>query len=194
MVLTLFSLLGEAGHLQEYQSQLVAEQAALLQVGETSVDAQSSAIPRHHEIGKRYDVHCLDVVVPGGALLTQPDDGLGGIVEHPLLEVGVLAVLHLHDDFLPAARLAKYVVDGRAVAVEHCLLLLVEEREIGDDVLPVKQGVEEIEQAWLGELLPEDYLEAHVCERVDEFSHNLLQLLGKGTFYFFNGKTFRSLF
>ena len=83
----------------------------------------------------------------------------------------MFAVLHLHDNLLACSCLAEDVVDGRLVAVEERRLLLVKELQIGNRALALKQCVQEVKQAGLGELLPEDDLEADVSKRIDEFSH-----------------------
>jgi len=41
---------------------------------------------------------------------------------------------------------------------------------------PFKQVVEEVEQQWLREFLPEDTLEANVCKRIDKLSHIPIQM------------------
>lgn len=93
-------------------------------------------------------------------------------IYHPLFEVGVFAVLHFDNDFLAAFRLTENVVDGRAVAVIDGWLLLVEELQIGDGALTLKQRIQEVKQVRLGEILTEDDLETDVRERINELSHN----------------------
>ena len=64
-----------------------------------------------------------------------------------------------------------HVVDGRAVTVVLCRLLLVEQLQTGDMTLPFQQVVQKVQQQGLGELLTEDALEADISKRIDKLSH-----------------------
>ena len=86
----------------------------------------------------------------------------------------MLPVLHLHYYALVVIRLAKHVIDERAVIPVLRWLFLVQEGDISDDLLAFQQVVEKIEKQRLGNLLPEDSLEADVGEGVDVFGHILL--------------------
>lgn len=85
----------------------------------------------------------------------------------------MLPVLHLHYYALVVIRLAKHVIDERAVIPVLRWLFLVQEGDISDDLLAFQQVVEKIEKQRLGNLLPEDSLEADVGERVYELAHRL---------------------
>ena len=85
--------------------------------------------------------------------------------------MGLVAVLHLDNDLLARVRLAIHIVDGRAVTVVLCRLLLVEQLQTGDVTLPFQQVVQKVLQQGLGELLTEDALEADISKRIDKLSH-----------------------
>lgn len=71
----------------------------------------------------------------------------------------MLPVLHLHYYALVVIRLAKHVIDERAVIPVLRRLFLVQEGDISDDLLAFQQVVEEIQQKRLGNFLAEDSLE-----------------------------------
>ena len=85
----------------------------------------------------------------------------------------MLPVLHLHYYALVVIRLAKHVIDERAVIPVLRWLLLVQKGDIRDDLLAFQQVVEEIQQKRLGNFLAEDSLEPDVGERIYELAHRI---------------------
>ena len=81
------------------------------------------------------------------------------------------SVLHLYNDLLAVVGLAIYVVDQRPVFLKQGGLLLVEECQVGDVLLSLKQTIEEVKQQRFRQLLSEDSLETDISERIGIFCH-----------------------
>ena len=87
--------------------------------------------------------------------------------------------MHLNYYLLSLVGLAINVVNQRPVFLKQCRLLLVEECQVDDVLLSLKQAVEEVEQQRFRQLLSEDSLETDIGERINVFCHISQFLLAK---------------
>ena len=70
------------------------------------------------EVHEEHAVDRLEVEFPVHSLFPLACDGLRQVVERPLAEVDLLAVLHLHDELLAVLVGAVDVIDDSPVALE----------------------------------------------------------------------------
>ena len=95
--------------------------------------------------------------------------GEGGVVDAAVLEIGLLCLLHLHDEAPAVARHAVHVEHCAPVAVAVAQLLAVEVLHVGYvQVLGCEQRVEEADEQVLVHLCAEQPLETEVGVGVDE--------------------------
>ena len=171
IIVAFLRLLLKVWQLEEYHSHVPGEQFAFLHVHQCDIRAELLADVIEAEVQETHEIHGADAVSPVHAALALARYGFRRIIDAALLEIGLLAVLHLHDDVLAAVGLAEDVVNQRAAVLELCGLLFVEERYLLDDALAFEQIVQEIQQEGAGQLLAEDALETYIGKRVDIFAH-----------------------
>ena len=118
IILTFFGRLLEIGELEEYHPYILGEDLVRPCVHERHIRAELRTDVIQTEIQEGDEIHGVNAVLPVHSALALPGDGFRGVVDAPLLEEGLFAVLHLHDDVLVVRCAAKDVIDERTVVGE----------------------------------------------------------------------------
>ena len=157
--------LGELGHLQVDERQLVVEHLLRLQLHQLHLVVVVRPLLLEAEVQDADGVDALQLVVPHslGGLLA---DGEGGVIDAAVLEELLLALLHLHQEVLPLLVLAIHVEHGTAVVFLRAQTLRVEVGDVPHHFLPVQQRVEEADEQLLVDFRTEQLLESEVGIKV----------------------------
>ena len=95
-------------------------------------------------------------------------DGRGSIIDTAVLEIGLLGLLHLHNEAAPVLRHAIDIEHGTAVAKAVAQVLSVEILDILNLLLAaIQQGIQETDEQVLVHLSAEKLLEAEIGVRID---------------------------
>ncbi len=101
---------------------------------------------------------------------------MGEIKQRPFAEVGLLSVLHFHNEMLTRFGRAIDVVNHATVAHEFGQQFLVQKRDIPDLLFVYKQVVQKVDQQVFADFLFENPLKPRVGKGVDKAWHKLVFL------------------
>ena len=166
IILACFGFLLEIGELKVYHPHLFREELFALHVHQRHVGAECSADVRQGEVEYGHEIDGVNLVLPLQSFLSLLGNGLAGIVDASVLEVGLCLVLHLYDEVFVVLVLAVEVVYQGSSVDGLRGDFLVEEGEVGNFPFPLQQVVEEVDDERLRDFLSEDALETDVGEGV----------------------------
>ena len=118
------------------------------------------------EVEYAYHIDGFQLIIPF-ALETLLTDWESGVIDAPVLEVLLLAALHLHKYLLATLILAIYIEHGAAVTFRRTQMLGVEIIKVAYHFLAAKQAVDETYQKFLVYFRAEKHLETEVGIRID---------------------------
>ena len=122
--------LGEAGKLQEDETELVGEHFVRIPVGQDDVRAEFAGRVGQVEIHEEDAIHGFQVEFPFGTPFPLPGDGLREVVQSPFTEKGLFTVLHFHDELFTVFIRTIYVIDDAPVAGKVRQQLFVQECDV----------------------------------------------------------------
>ena len=124
------------------------------------------ALAVESEVQYAYDIHGFQPVVPF-PFLSLLTDGEGGVVDAAVLEVLLLAALHLHQYLFSPLILAIHIEYRPAVCLAATQMFRVQVGQAHDLVFGGEQAVDEAYQQFLVHLRAEQFLEPKVGVRID---------------------------
>jgi Na+/H+ antiporter NhaA len=124
-------------------------------------------IVREYEIQYAYGIDAFQIEVPVRAALTLLAYGKSGVEYASVFKIALLYLLHLNDELLAVLVLAIYVENSLSFTIVFTKFLAVEVLYVLDDLLVVKQGVQETDEQVLVHLRTEKFFETEVGIRID---------------------------
>ena len=119
-------------------------------------------------------------------VLHLPANGATHVKQRPVQKAAVKAVLHLHDDIFSRVRQAVQIVDNTRICHAVGVILLVQENQIRDTVLPRKQLVKERDKQFLAGRLSEYNLESNIRKRVHKMPARQIHTVHNFSFRLFD--------
>ena len=170
--LTIFFVFCKRRQFKEHKPQFVREHAVSVTVGQHDIRTQLPRRIVQPEIHEKHAIDSFQIEHPVHTLLPLFGNCARQIIQSPLLEILLAAVLHLHDELLTAFRRAVHIINAATVAHFFRQHFLVKKMNVGNMLLSDQKVIKEIDKQVLVDFLSENHLEPHIGERIDELCHN----------------------